>query len=117
MQIRSHFPQNYRIAFQFSFAFVRRRCSSGSCRMDNIKKGNEVKFSTFKSWGQEEVLGFKTEEIEGATYVVFIWCKVCTRNSTLILNHPKCKGEAKDLMKAFIDGTNGVTKQSRRRKF
>lgn len=73
-------------------------------------KGIKVKLSTFKSWAKEDVLGFKTEEFEGTTYVVFIWCEVCSCNLSLILLHPTCRGEAKIAMKTFIDQTNGVTK-------
>ena len=80
--------------------------------MNQAPKGNRVKVSTFRSWGKEDILGFKTEEKDGVIYVVYIWCKICARNSNAILNHPKCTGEAKKSMKAFIDGTNGVTKHS-----
>ena len=75
-------------------------------------KGNKVKLSMFNSWGKGSVLGYKTEESNSISYVNFIWCKVCARNSNSLLNHHKCKGEVKNSIKTFINGTNGVTKHA-----
>ena len=75
-------------------------------------KGKKVKISTFNSWGKESVIGYKTEESNGISYVNFIWCKVCARNSNSLLKHHNCKGEVANSVKTFINGTNGVTKHS-----
>ena len=37
-----------------------------------MAKGNSVELKTFKSYGVDEILGFKTEEKDGRTYVNFI---------------------------------------------
>ena len=50
------------------------------------QKGNKVKLLTFN---------------DGISYVNFIWCKVCARNSNV-----------KNSVKTFINGTNGVPKHS-----
>ena len=36
-------------------------------------KGNSVELKTFKSYGVDEILGFKMEEKNGRTYVNFNW--------------------------------------------
>ena len=59
----------------WSSAFIRSRCQA---------KGNSVELKTFKSYGVDEILGFKMEEKDGQTYVNFIWCKVCARNEESI---------------------------------
>ena len=75
-------------------------------------KGHSVALSTFKSWGKEEVIGFKTVCTDGKTFVNFVHCKVCARNKDAISSHPSCKGEAKKAMLSFVVGTNFVTKHS-----
>ena len=73
-------------------------------------KGNKVKLLTFNSWRKKSVLGYKTVERDGISYVNFIWCKVCSTNSNAMLNHHKCKGGVTNSVKTFINGMNGVTK-------
>ena len=70
----------------WSSAFIRSRCQA---------KGNSIELKTFKSYGVDEILGFKMEEKDGQTYVNFIWCKVCTRNEEGIKKHPKLWGNTK----------------------
>ena len=72
-------------------------------------KGNNVNLSTFLSWKNEGVIGYKTEELEGKKVVNFVWCKVCARYKEMILS--RLKGSMKTSALAFIDGTNFVTKQ------
>ena len=62
-----------------------------------MAKGNSVEFKTFKSYGVDKILGFKTEEKDGQTYVNFIWYinKVCARNEEGIKKHPKLWGNTK----------------------
>ena len=57
-----------------------------------MAKGNIVELKTFKSYGVDEILGFKTEEKDGRTYVNFIWCIVCARNEEGIINTPNREG-------------------------
>ena len=42
-------------------------------------KGNAVDMATFLKWGKEEVIGYKTEEVNDKKVVNFVWCKVCAR--------------------------------------
>ena len=60
-----------------------------------MAKGNSVELKTFKSYGVDEILGFKTEEKGEWTYVNFISCKVCARNEEGIKKHPKLRGNTK----------------------
>ena len=45
--------------------------------MPDQLKGNKVELSTFLSWGNQSVIGYKTNDENSKTYVVFIWCKCC----------------------------------------
>ena len=51
-----------------------------------MAKSNSFELKTFKSYGVDEIIGFKTEEEDGRTYVDFIWHKVCARNEEGILS-------------------------------
>lgn len=73
-------------------------------------KGNRVELRTFQNYGKSDIIGYKTEELDGKEYVNFIWCKVCARNKAGILSHPSLRGNTKKSAVAFIDGTNVVTK-------
>ncbi len=80
--------------------------------MANGNKGNKVDLETFKKWGKDGVIGFKTIEENSRRYVNFVWCKVCARNKDSLIAHPNCKGSIKKAVKAYIDGTNYVTKHN-----
>ena len=56
-----------------------------------MAKGNSVELKTFKSYGVDEILGFKMEEKDGRTYMNFIWCKVYTRNEEGIKYTQTCE--------------------------
>ena len=75
-------------------------------------KGNKVDFNTFKKWGKDNIIGYKTIEEGGQKFVNFVWCKVCTRNKDSIFAHPNCKGPIKTAIKAYTGGTNCVTKHN-----
>ena len=75
-----------------------------------MAKGNSVELNTFKSYGVDDVLGYKTEEKDGRTYVNFVWCKVCARHEEGIKKHPNQRGNTKTAAMAFVKGTNVVTK-------
>ena len=76
--------------------------------MSSNIKGNKVELSTFLSWGKEDIIGYKTEECVGKTFVNFVWCKLCSRHEAGVLS--RLKGKVKLSGKAFIDGTHSVTK-------
>ena len=46
-------------------------------------------------------------------YVTFVWCKICSRNKDALFIDPNCKGSTsvKNALKAYVEGTNNVTKQ------
>ena len=75
-------------------------------------KGNRVELSTFLTWSVSEIIGYKTVDNASVskTYVNHVWCKVCAKNKTKIMNHPSLKGNAKKAALAFVNGTNTVTK-------
>ena len=75
-------------------------------------KGNRVALSTFKGWGKEEIIGYKTENEDGKCFVNFVYCKVCTRNKGAISSHPTCKGEARKAMLSYVEGTKFVSKHT-----
>ena len=80
-------------------------------------KGNAVKLKTFCSWQKSNIIGYKTEEKVGVTYVNFLWCKVCARNEAIIRADKACKGEVADSMLQYVKGTNNVTKHTIMRHF
>ena len=65
------------------------------------QKGITKELNTFLSWGKEHIIGYKSEEF---------WCKVCAKHKNEILNDPTLKGVAATAAKAFVRGTNSVTK-------
>ena len=77
---------------------------------DKTTKGNTVALQTFLSYEIASDIGYKTFEKDGAQHVNFIWCKVCAKYKNEIQNTSKLRGQAKTSVKAFINGTNAVTK-------
>ena len=76
----------------------------------NKQKGNRVELGTFKSWGKEGIIGYKTEESNSKIYVNFIWCKVCAKYKSQIVS--AVKGSAQAAALSFINGTNFVSKHT-----
>ena len=74
------------------------------------QKGITNELSTFLSWGKEQIIGYKSEGKDFREIVTKIWCKVCAKHKGEILNNPTLKGVAATVVKAFISGTNSVTK-------
>ena len=48
--------------------------------MTSVSKGNNVDLVTFKKWGKDDIIGYKTVSVENREFVNFVWCKVCARN-------------------------------------
>ena len=57
----------------------------------------------------DSVIEYKLD-IENEGMVKFIWCKVCAAQKEGLKNNPKIRGQVLTSAKAFIDGTNSVTK-------
>ena len=81
-------------------------------QMTSTGKGSKVDLLTFKKWGKDGVIGYKTVSIDNREFVNFVWCKVCARNKDALLHHPNCKGPVKKAIQAYVDGTNFVTKHN-----
>ena len=75
-------------------------------------KGNMVSLQTFQTYETNNVIGYKTINIEGKIMVNFAWCKLCVKHKNTIYNNPKCKGNAKKSAEVYIKGTNNITKWS-----
>ena len=75
-------------------------------------KGNMVSLQTFQTYETNNVIGYKTINIEGKIMVNFAWCKLCVKHKNTIYNNPKCKGNAKKSAEVYIRGINNITKWS-----
>ena len=76
-------------------------------------KGNMVSLpKTFQTYETNNVIGYKTINIEGKIMVNFAWCKLCVKHKNTIYNNPKCKGNAKKSAEVYIRGINNITKWS-----
>ena len=73
-------------------------------------KGNMVSLQTFKTYETDNVIGYKTTNIEEKVMVNFAWCKLCAKHKNTIYSNPKCKGSAKKCAEVYIKGTNNITK-------
>ena len=78
--------------------------------MDAENKAIRKELHTFLTRGKEGIIGYKTENDDGKTYVIQIWCKLCAKYKGQLLGHPQVRGAAKRSIKAFTEGTNVVTK-------
>ena len=74
------------------------------------QKGITKVLSTLPFWGNEQIIGYKSEEKDFRKIVTKIQFTVCIKHKDEILNDPILKGVAATAAKAFISGTNSVTK-------
>ena len=65
-----------------------------------------VSLQNFQTYETNNVLGYKTINIEGKIMVNFAWRKLCAKYKNTIYNNPKCKGNAKKSAEVYIRGTN-----------
>ena len=72
--------------------------------------GNKIELSTFEKYGKSEIIGYKRVEENGKSLVNFIWCKLCVKHKDSILADRTLRGSVKASSKAFIEGTDVVTK-------
>ena len=75
-------------------------------------KGKSIEISTFKKWGLCQTFGHTTEMRNERQMVISVWCKICAKNKSAVMQHPNCKGPIKTAVMRFIDGTNFVTKHT-----
>ena len=73
-------------------------------------KGNKIELSTFEKYGKSEIIGYKRVEASGNTLVNFIWCKLCVKHKDSTLAERTLRGSVKASSKAFIEGTDVVSK-------
>ena len=74
------------------------------------RKGITKELSTFLWWGKEQIIDYKSKEKDFRKTVTKIWCKICAKHKDEVLNDPTLKGVTATAPKAFIIGTNRVTK-------
>ena len=75
-------------------------------------KGKMVSLQTFQTYETNNVIVYKTINMEGKIMVNFSWCKLCAKHKNKIYNNPKCKESAKKSAEVYIKGTNNITKWS-----
>ena len=71
-----------------------------------------VSLQTFQTYKTNNIIGYKTINIEGKIIVNFAWYKLCAKHKNTIYNNPKCKGNAKKSAEVYIRGINNITKWS-----
>ena len=71
-------------------------------------KGKMVSLQTFQTYETNNVIVYKTINIEGKIMVNFAWCKLCAKHKNTIYNNPKCKVNAKKSAEVYIRGTNNI---------
>ena len=67
---------------------------------------------TFLKWYVEEVFDYKTEIIDGMTYMVKIYCKMCVKHINSVERDDKMKGVARAGMRTYVDGSAFITKHN-----
>ena len=67
-------------------------------------KGNMVSLKTFQTYETNNVVGYKTINIQGKIKVNFAWCKLRAKHKNAIYNNPKRKGNAKKSAKFTLEG-------------
>ena len=72
--------------------------------MASNSKGQAIELSTFRKYCKDEIIGSKTEERNGKTMVVSIWCKLCSKHKNVILSNPLCKGSARKAIESYVNG-------------
>ena len=53
--------------------------------MASNSKGQAIELSTFRKYRKDELIGSKTEKSNGKTMMVLIWCKLCSKQKSVIL--------------------------------
>ena len=86
-----------------------KRIACAKCLRVLRSQWRRVELKTFKSYGVDEILWFKTEEKDGRTHVNFIWCKVCARNEEGVKKHTKLRGNTK--MSAILNITKACNSE------
>ena len=74
--------------------------------------GKKIPLCTFLKWNVEEVFDYKTEIIDGMTYVVKIYCKMCVKHIHSVERDDKMKGVARAGMRTYVDGSAFITKHN-----
>ena len=65
-----------------------------------------------QKWNVEDNFNFQKETIDGATYVVKIVCKLCTKHVLAIERSDQMKGVARTQIRTYVDGSTYVTKHN-----
>ena len=66
-------------------------------------KGKKISLHTFRKWNVEDIFNFQKETIDGATYVVKIVCKLCTKHVLAIERSDQMKGVARTQIRTYVN--------------
>ena len=86
------------VALVFSHGYMQQRKER---RVDNVQKMESV--SNF--WAQNG-------NAERTGNGNFVWCKICARNKSAVVQHPNSTDPIKTSVMVFVNGTNFVTKHT-----
>ena len=71
-----------------------------------------VQLATFLNWNVKHAICFETTKEDGKELISKIWCQTCARQFEKIYSDTRIRGQAKNEVKKYVDGTNFETKHS-----
>ena len=71
-----------------------------------------VQLSTFLKWNLQDVISYKSVNEDGKELVTKIWCHTCARHFDKIKADQRIRGQAKNELKTYVDGTTFITKHN-----
>ena len=78
----------------------------------NTIKGRTVKLCTFQTWNVESTIAYESTTENGVETVTKIHCKICKKHLPRIEKDEQVKGQIKNEIKVYANGTTNVKKQS-----
>ena len=66
--------------------------------------GKKIPVNTFLKWNVQNIFDYKTETVEGTSYVIKIKCKMCVKHIDSIERDDRLKGVARQGMRTYVDG-------------
>ena len=85
---------------------------ASAAKVDEASDGKKIPLLTFRKWNVSDIFDIKKETIDGATYVVKFFCKVCTNYVDQVERDPKMKGVARSQIRTYVDGTTYIIKHN-----
>ena len=92
----------------YASVFKNKSFSSSSRITSSAKKSRGVakELNTFLKWEKSDIIGYTVETLNSKDYVT----KWCAKYKDEVIKHPNIKGAAIASVKAFVEGTENVTK-------